>query len=1347
MRNVVALILLTILGWAHPVQSLGIADDKPGRLIPPAITVLESGPTGERSVVAASWRTSLESEITALGTSFTVLDLVEATTGGIDMASRTFSLPSLQAPVVQVLSSDFESANLSGLSAGTLSQLADMLPARAVQVVDIGLMQREPVGTLEARMLTFDPASHELRRYRRLTIQTNHAPIRRSQLAKRSGIAGGSSHLAVTRSVLADGSWFKIPVTEDGIYRIDADYLAALGLAPQGVDPARIRIFGNGGKPLPALNGDPRPVDLVEQPIFVSHDNDTAFEPGEYALFYGVGPRGWKYDATERDWTHYVNSFSNENYYFIEVGGPPGLRLEQGEFPNYADATPLDEFEARMLVDDDLIQLEQDGSGSGLEWFGAFVDSEVPSRTVVSAKPDGIQSGTIRYRSRVIVRSNPAASLQYLSGGTVLATATPGLVDLGSQTGYIAKDALIDFSEPVPTSGDISLDLRLLGSANDPQGWLDWIEIYYPRSLAATGGYLRFHTPVGEDGRYEFHLTGFSGQPLVWDVTTLGQTSMLAVQQSGSEWIVQVDVPPGSPPRELLAFNTSGASIRTPDPGESIPNQNLHGIESYPEFAIVTAADMLPVAQELAAMRQAEGMSVVVVDIQKIYNEFSGGVPDMRAMRDYFKFLYDRGLNEGSPFLYALLLGDGHFDFRGITEDENSPLNRNVIFPYQTDNTLHKGSSYTSDDYFGLLDDNEGIWKWTSDGGGTFERVDIGIGRWPVESVDEARAVLEKVKRYESPASQGAWRTRYTFVADDGPAGSRNDKDLHTQNADVVAEALEGQFPEVNTTKIYAISYPTVTTSNGRRIPDAKRDILTTLNDGTLVWNYSGHGGISGLADERIFTLEDIDQLANDDRMSVFITATCTFGRFDTDREKSGAELLLLKEQGGSVALFTTVRIVVTSSNPSTYNLALNLELNKHLMQRDEEGRGPRLGDALRITKNTSAGLQGNSRKFNLLGDPTMRLGLPNRDVSVVKVNGELVSDTTSIALKALDRVVLDGEVSTSVGRDPSFEGTVEVTVFDAKRKVEIDPDKQQYIRSGSYTIQNDLIYRGQVRVVDGVFQVTFVVPKDISFSELPGRISMYASSEGGDGFGATEHVDVGGTADNPVVDNEGPVIELFLNDSTFVSGGLTPPEPLLLVKFRDETGINTVGTGVGHEMLLVIDEDEQDALEIGDRFEAALGSFQSGSLTYRLPEQTIGTHTLRVRAWDVANNSSTSVLDYVVAPTEALVLQNVFNYPNPMVGSTRFVFEHNQPAGTPAQVELRLYSISGRLLNILDESETLPSGMLPGGPVQIPWDGRDADLDVVSPGVYLYQLKVTVDLPSGEQDSVEHIGRLAVLG
>jgi hypothetical protein len=1313
---------------------------------PPDIEVVESDVRHIKAAVSSSWVGTLEERIGNVP-GLSVAEIILRATAGADVASHTFDLPRLGDPSFFVGATTSEVVSLSHLPAEILNELAAVLPEHPVSIIGAGMFKHRAVATLEARMLTFEPGSATLRRYEQIDVEVRLDAVVPHTLAKTMA-AQKSPHLAITSSVLSEGTWFKFPVNAEGVYRVDLDYLVSLGLSPQGVDPARVRVFGNGGLPLPALNSDPRPIDLVEQPMFASHDGDTVFEEGEFVLFFATGVQNWYYDSVIEDWSHVTHPFSNSNYYFIQTDGPPGMRLETVPWPSLGSPESVSQFEDRYLVDNDLIHLEQDGSGSGLEWFGALVDTEVPRRSVLDIAPAGIAAGTVRYRSRVAVRSNPAATIRYEYNGSVLASAVPGVVNLGagSELGFMARAATIEFTRDVPADGRLQLDLRLIGQANGPNGWLDWLEVYYPRELRAENGLLRFSTEPGQRGQFEYRLTGFPSEPHVWDVTTVGASKRLAVQSAGGDWIVQFEVSDGSP-REFVALATNAAGIASLDPGEPVTNQNLHGIQVYPEFIIVTPTEFRTVAEDHAARRRQEGMSVAVATVGQIYNEFSGGVPDARAVRDYFRFLYDRGHDGDRELQFALLLGDGHFDYRSITDDAESPLNPNWIFPYQTDNTLLKGSSYTSDDYFGLLDGNEGIWRWTGDSGITFERVDIGIGRWPVETIEEARLVLSKIESYESNESQGPWRTRYMFVADDGPAGSSDDKDLHTQNADVVAEAVVQRFPEVNTDKIYAISYPAVTTANGRRIPEANRDIIEALNDGTLVWNYSGHGGITGLADERIFTREDIDELDNEDRLTVFITATCTFGRFDTDREKSGAERLLLKESGGSVALFSTVRVVVTWVNPNTFNLGLNLELNKHLLKREADGKGLRLGDVLRITKNSSVGLQGNNRKFNLLGDPTMRLGLPEREVNVTAINGVSV-DTASIKLRALERVNLEGAVSFQDGQlDPTFEGAVEVTVFDAKRSVEIDEDKQRHIASGQYTVQNDLIYRGQVAVKEGRFSTEFVVPRDIAFSDLPGRITMYASSSGTDGFGATENVLVGGTADNPVTDAAGPEVRLFLNDTSFVSGGLTTSDPLLIVQLNDESGINTVGSGVGHDMLLVLDGDEQNAIEIGDRFEGTLGSFQKGTVSFKLPVQEPGDHTLAVKVWDVVNNSSEQVLEYVVTAGDALAINNVFNYPNPMANETRFVFEHNQAPGTPAEIEIDIYTVSGRLVQTLNGLDVLPSGVLPGGPVQIPWNGHDHDLDKVSPGIYLYKVKVAVDLPSGERDSAEHLGRLAVVG
>jgi hypothetical protein len=344
---------------------------------------------------------------------------------------------------------------------------------------------------------------------------------------------------------------------------------------------------------------------------------------------------------------------------------------------------------------------------------------------------------------------------------------------------------------------------------------------------------------------------------------------------------------------------------------------------------------------------------------------------------------------------------------------------------------------------------------------------------------------------------------------------------------------------------------------------------------------------------------------------------------------------------------------------------------------------------------------------------------------------------------------VIDGQILGLEGvADPAFNGTVEVTVFDSKRDIEIPEESRLHIPNGTYSIQNDLIYRGKVRVQSGRFNVTFVVPKDIAYSNQAGRIALYTRSETEDGIGATEHVFVGGTAPNPVQDEEGPKIELYLEDDpNFISGGLTGTAPGLTVKLFDDTGINTVGTGVGHEMLLVLDGDEQNALEIGGRFEGDLDSFQEGTVIVELPDQMPGPHTVQVRAWDVINNSNTATLDFFVVPETELTLRNVFNYPNPTLGAgTAFIFEHNQPSGTPAEVEIRIYTVSGRLIQVLEGFDTLPEGVLPGGPVRIEWDGRDQDLDALASGIYLYKVRVDVQNERGEGQIAEHIGRLAVL-
>jgi hypothetical protein len=793
MRLLAAIFSLLLLGfgYAHQDADPSEVDEKvrPAK-VPPKLEIVERSDRGLRISVSSDWlvplvKTGVDRPFEG-ASAFNVITLASA---GLHAASETFELPVLGRPPLAVSGAEFEQVSLGHLPNALLDSLAAALPATPAEIVGVGFSRHEPVATLSVRMLTFDRQTGILRRYSQFDADVRLNAVVPEVLPK-SGLDDVSPHLAVTRSVLADGTWYKFPVSDDGIYRIDAAYLSALGVSPQAVDPARVRIFGNGGRPLPARNSDTRPADLVEQPVFASHDGDTIFEEGEYILFYAEDVQSWTFDEQRQDWAHVTNPFSLQNYYFIQTDGPPGARIETATWPGLVNPDVVSEVEARLLVDDEVIHLEQDGSGSGLEWFGTLVDTEVPVRAILDVTPAGLVSGTVRYRSRIAVRSNPPATMQFESGGAVLAAVRPGVVGLGagSELGFMARPAVVDFDQPTPTGGRLQLDLRLLGQTNAPSGWLDWLEVYYPRALEAEDGVLRFASTPVMGGSVEFQLSGFASEPHVWEITEVGKFRRLAVQPSGASWSVQIDGDPSA--REFVAFEPAGPSIAAPEPGDRVDNQNLHGIATFPDFVIVVPTELKPVADDLAARRRAEGLTVTVTELDEITNEFSGGVKDMRSIRDYFRFLYDRGRQGDRELKYALLLGDGHFDFREITDDPESPLNPNLVFTYQTDNTLWKGASYTSDDYFGLLDANEGVWEWTGDSGITFERMDIGIGRWPVESLEEARLMLSKLEQYESQDTQGAWRTRYVFVADDGPAGSSDDKDLHTQNADVVAEAV-----------------------------------------------------------------------------------------------------------------------------------------------------------------------------------------------------------------------------------------------------------------------------------------------------------------------------------------------------------------------------------------------------------------------------------------------------------------------------------------------------------------------------------------------------------------------------
>ena len=1290
------------------------------------------------SVSARAQDASLELVKSELGLSLYELNVewgdAQPDVGGLLEVSAVLNLPSLAQPDVRVLGSEYDEYPLDSVKG---------IGSEAAVVVGLGILRKQPVATLVARLVTYDSTSSRLRRYRHMRIEVSYP---NSQEVAKNYTTSDNPHLSVTRSVLADGGFFKIAISKTGIYRIDRTFLEALpGLetAVDQIDPERIRVFGNGGAPVPALNSAPRIADLAENQVFVRGGGDGRFDEGDAVWFYGQGPDGWSSkqltDSKEqpirdpngeliREWAHYVHPFDSTNYYFLDIGSTINRTYIRENYTNAPATATFSEVKGRHFVDLDEYLWGREGGHSGHTWVSKLIPGAGPGRTVMeNVQLPGLSNGKLEYRIRAAIQSNPATTMHYRDGTRTLHSINYGTT-FNSPTSAIARSGISDFESTATSGQAITLIADLEDQAGGPQAALDWVRIFYRKSLKAGQTPLRFSTPLAEAGTFTFVLSGFTAEPVVLDVTEPGAYRWLGTLAQGSDYLVQTTANSKDQPRELIAFTSD--QIQSLDVANvcgsdcSVAAQNLHSIQSWPDFVIITPSQFLAQARTLADRRRSEGLTVEVVNVSQIYNEFSGGQQDIRGIRDYLKFIYDRSPDAGRLLKYVLLFGDGHFDYRKLDASATFP---NLIPPFQTEESWNPEISYTTDDYYGLLDDNEGLWPFSR---GTFrgsddylnERVDIGIGRFTVHTVEEAQVMIDKIKHYESPDTYGQWRNRYLFLADDGPTGTsglQDDRDLHTQNTDVVAIAVENLAPEINQQKIYALSY-TREFLNTWRIPKARQDLLSAIDEGALVVNFSGHGGERALAQENLFTVEDSRSLQNYDTLPVFITATCSFGRWDLGNEQTGAEELLLNSSGGAIALLTTVRTVYTSGDATTLNVGLNVALNEELFKREVDDLLPRLGDALRRTKNKRVGYEGNNRKFNLLGDPTLRLGLPADYAAITHINGNELQ-TTRRQMRALEKIELKGEIRKSDGsKDASFDGTVSLMVFDALRQVPIPREKLRYMPQPYYEVREDLIWRGRTSVSNGEFTARFVVPKDISYTNQPGKIALYAQASSKHVNGYTERFIVGGTAGDVADDVEGPEIELYLGDETFTSGGLAPPQPQVLARIYDESGINTVGAGIGHEMLLVLDGNEMEAIDIGNLYESDENSFQKGSVSYSFDEALApGSHTLSLRAWDVLNNSGETTLDFVVTDTEELVIRNIFNYPNPTTGPTRFVFEHNQVPGTPVKVRVRVYTLAGRPVRTLEAEE-----LLSAGPMQILWDGLDNDYSRLSPGVYLYKLR-----------------------
>jgi len=1133
---------------------------------------------------------------------------------------------------------------------------------------------------------------------------------------------------AANTSVLAFGKWYKVGVTKDGVYKIDKSFLTSLGVDVANTDPRNIRIYGNGGKLMPEKNSVFRYDDLQENAITVIGESDGSFDNGDYILFYGQSTDSWKRIAgSKMPFDHLIHYFSDTSFYFITADLGSGKRISsQTSLSNVPNTTTTKQDYCGYHEVNGVNMVK-----SGREFYGEKFDLTT-SYSFSFLIPDAAIGDSVYVSASALGRSDAATvgpstyAVNFNSGSFNFSCPATNVNSYLADVGYPGENS----KGGILSSSYLSVSISKLTA--QATGWLDNIVFNARRNLIFNQSQFNFRdrkTVLGTNTFAKYVLTNNNASlPTIWDVTN--PFDIKEQQYNVSTNVLEFTTTSDSL-REFTIFTGSQAYI--PKGYGSVPNQNLHGIQQA-DFVIVTHPSFLAEAQRIAAIHQQyDTLTYAIATTQEVYNEFSSGTPDIGGIRDFVKMLYKRPSDPNDATKYLLLLGDGSYKNKDINASGNTAL----IPSYETPVSTSFTNSFITDDYFAMMDNSEGDLV-------SGDLVDIGVGRFPVKNKAEAIAVTNKIEHYykknfsfdvnaiesscvtaENDYPQGDWRNWVCFVSDD------EDNNEHINQANTLANKVYTGNKYYNVDKIFLDAYVQESTPGGDRYPVAVDDLNRRIEKGALIVNYTGHGGELGLAEERIVEVSQILNWKNKNNMPLFVTATCEFSRFDDPDRTSAGEYCLLNENGGAIGLMTTVRLAF-----SGLNFILNDKFYNHALNPMPDGKMPHVGDLYRLTKR-DIGFSQQYMNFVILGDPALKLAYPEQRVFTSTINSQTVTPLSSDTLNALSLLNITGYVGDASGNKlTNFNGVVYPTVFDKAITVTTnanDPSSNVM----SFLLQKNIIYKGKSQVVNGDFSFSFLVPKDISYNFGTGKISYYAHNGVNDANGYYEQIVIGGSNPNAIVDNQGPSISLYMNDEKFVAGGLTNESPKVYAKISDVSGINTIGTGIGHDIVAILDENTKNSLVLNDYYVSDLNTYQSGKIRYPLNELSEGNHTLSLKVWDVQNNSSTSRTDFVVSKQADLALTHILNYPNPFTTKTKFFIEHNQCC-TNLKVLIQIYTITGKVVKSINQTINSEGFRYDG----IEWDGKDEFGDKLARGVYIYKVTVTDD----QKKKADKIEKLVIL-
>ncbi len=1112
----------------------------------------------------------------------------------------------------------------------------------------------------------------------------------------------------VRHSPLATGDWYRIEVNETGIYKIDKNLLQKLGINTDQIDPRNIKIYGWGGRMLPLKNYPGYPLMMPEIAIEVQGENDGRFDNEDYILFYAVGKQKWN-----KEYLSYNNIYTDKAYYYITVSPGHGKRIEQMNQPPTNASRTFNYFLSEKFYELDSVNIGK----MGREWYSENFNSGTPVKEF-SFQFDHLFTDKPAEFHIKAATDNPVPSRIriFINDVEVNSLSLPRLSPASSS--YGVKAFLTDQFDLTDPTANIRLEYDDAGYPA-AKVFLDYFILKAYEKLIVDGKSFPFTHPDQHTTSdvVQYNLTSTSGLKAVWNITDPLRITKIE-NSSGSSDFSFKDT------GGFKLYHTVAGNFLTPDIPEKskIENSDLSydtfysdGQFNEPEYIIIAPEEFSSFARSFVSFHRDRGLKAFYAPLEKIYLEFGNGTQDIAPIRNYLRYVYQNASSPGKRLKFVTLFGDTSWDFQ-MKQYPDLEENINIIPSFQSQESFSLRSSYVTDDFFVCMDENEGLMDFSN-------IPDVAIGRIPVSTMEQATEVTEKLIDYYNTENYGAWHNTITFISDD----SDNAREIVLLETTLrVSDKTEKYHPHFNQNKIYLDAYIQQTSAGGNRYPEAKRDILNTFEKGTLILNYIGHGNEYSWAHERILNLPEIRELRNKKRLPFVSTLTCEFGRFDNPKLYSGAELFVLNPNGGSFQMITTVREVMVSDavlmNQRLFDYLLGMESTVFSTFRTP-------GESLMRAKQIHRYI---NNKLSLLGDAAMPLNFARPKIVITDLTGDS-HDT----IKALQHIRISGEIQDQQGNLLSdYNGKIYPVIYDKDLIAHTLNNDNNPVPIKTFKKLGPVIFRGQSDVKNGRFDFEFIVPKDLSPHYGKGRISFYAKQNQNLKQGLDTTYVFGGIDSQAPEDKTPPTVNLYMNDYNFADGGITDSNPFLLVNLFDENGINTVG-GVGHDIVAILDDSAEHTFILNDYYTADANTYKSGKVRFKLYGLEPGWHTIKVRAWDVYNNSGEGEISFRVVKNNELEITRVLNYPNPFVDYTEFWFSHNRPYEV-LDVQIEVYSASGKLVwstyqQVETESYTSR---------EIHWNGLDQFGQKIGKGVYFYKLSVRT--PDGK--SVEKWEKLVKL-